>query len=95
MSDAQVVESMRRGLGPHDAAESAVRRILSKYPDYVGAVVAMDRKGRHAGACHGWDFTYAVRDGGSPDVQLFNVTSLAVAAAETIVGTAGEYALLH
>lgn len=72
----QVVESMRRGLGPKVAAEDAVQRIVQKFPTYVGAVVAVDRDGNHGGACHGWNFTYAVHDTVIPHVQLFEVESL-------------------
>lgn len=67
---------MRRGLSPQAAVDDAVRRIIGKYPAYVGAVVAVDRIGRHGGACHGWNFNYAVRDGSSPGVQLFEVLPL-------------------
>lgn len=67
---------MRLGLSPQAAVNDAVRRINRKYPAYVGAVVAVDRSGRHGGACHGWNFTYAVRDVSSPEVQLFEVLPL-------------------
>ncbi len=72
----QVVESMRRGLSPQAAAEDAVRRMVRKYPAYVGAVLAVDRHGRHAAACHGWTFTYAVRSAGMAAVRLFELRSL-------------------
>lgn len=77
----QVVEGMRRGLSPQAAAEDAVRRMVRKYPAYVGAVLAVDRHGRHAAACHGWTLTYAVRSAGMRAVQLFEVESLQLQAA--------------
>ena len=71
----QVVENMRRGMSPPEAAKHAVRRIAQKFPEYIGAVVAVDKSGQHAGACHGWSFTYAVRTADILAVQLFNVES--------------------
>ncbi|KAG9452205.1 hypothetical protein H6P81_005109 [Aristolochia fimbriata] len=69
----QVVESMRRGMNPHSAAVDAIARIARKYPDFVGAVVAVSKEGVHAGACHGWTFQYSVRSPGMKDVELFSV----------------------
>ena len=57
----QVVESMRQGMSPKHAAEDAIQRIIRHYPSYVGAVVAVDHKGRHSAAAHGWKFEYAAR----------------------------------
>lgn len=71
---------MRQGLTPQAAAEDAVKRIAHKFPMYVGAVIAVNRSGSHAGACHGWNFTYAVHDAVTPHVQLFEVTSLTIKA---------------
>jgi N4-(beta-N-acetylglucosaminyl)-L-asparaginase len=56
----QVVESMRQGMSPREAAEDAMRRIARRVPSFVGAVVAVSKDGRHAGACYGWNFTYSV-----------------------------------
>lgn len=55
----QVVEHMRRGMPPQQAAEAAVRRIARRVRRYVGAVVAVNLRGEHGGACHGWEFSYA------------------------------------
>ncbi|KAL6005084.1 hypothetical protein ACLOJK_005645 [Asimina triloba] len=65
----QVVESMRLGMDPKRAADDAISRIARKYPDFVGAVVAVNKKGAHAGACYGWTFKYSVRSSGMEDVQ--------------------------
>lgn len=70
----QVVESMRRGMEPRDAAMDAISRISRKYPNFVGAVFAINKKGVHAGACHGWTFQYSVRNSSMPDVDVFTVT---------------------
>jgi len=58
----QVVESMRQGATPKQAAEDAIQRIVKHYPLYVGALFAVDKAGNHAGACHGWTFQYAFQD---------------------------------
>ncbi|KAM0846084.1 hypothetical protein ACQ4PT_055910 [Festuca glaucescens] len=70
----QVVESMRRGMEPRDAAMDAISRISRKYPNFVGAVFAINKKGVHAGACHGWTFQYSVRNSSMQDVEVFTVT---------------------
>ncbi|KAL6903384.1 hypothetical protein ACP4OV_004197 [Aristida adscensionis] len=69
----QVVESMRRGMEPLDAAVDAISRISRKYPDFVGAVFAINKKGVHAGACHGWTFQYSVRNTNMQDVAVITV----------------------
>ncbi|KAK2653447.1 hypothetical protein Ddye_013303 [Dipteronia dyeriana] len=55
----QVVESMRQGMEPKHAAKDAISRIARRFPDFVGAVVAVNKNGVHAGACHGWTFQYS------------------------------------
>uniref|UniRef100_A0ACD5UU96 Uncharacterized protein n=1 Tax=Avena sativa TaxID=4498 RepID=A0ACD5UU96_AVESA len=70
----QVVESMRRGMEPRDAAMDAISRISRKYPDFVGALFAVNNKGVHAGACHGWTFQYSVRNSSMEDVEVITVT---------------------
>ncbi|XP_059624916.1 probable isoaspartyl peptidase/L-asparaginase 3 isoform X2 [Cornus florida] len=69
----QVVESMRLGLEPKLAAKEAISRIARKYPEFVGAVFAVNKNGVHAGACHGWTFQYSVRGPGMNDVEVFTV----------------------
>ncbi|GAB4858834.1 hypothetical protein Ancab_010312 [Ancistrocladus abbreviatus] len=69
----QVVESMRLGMEPKLAAEDAISRIARKYPDFVGAVFAVNKNGTHAGACHGWTFQYSVRSSNMDDVKVFTV----------------------
>ncbi|CAI0449630.1 unnamed protein product, partial [Linum tenue] len=69
----QVVESMRRGMEPKLAAEDAISRIARKFPDFVGAVFAVNTNGVHAGACHGWTFQYSVRNAHMKDVEVFTV----------------------
>ncbi|GMH08768.1 hypothetical protein Nepgr_010608 [Nepenthes gracilis] len=76
----QVVESMRLGLEPKLAAEDAISRIARKYPDFIGAVFAVNKNGVHAGACHGWTFQYSVRSSDMDDVEVFTVIPSASAA---------------
>lgn len=52
---------MRQGMSPRKAAEDAIQRIVRFYPAYVGAVIAIDSRGRHGAAAHGWTFEYTVR----------------------------------
>ncbi|XP_021687013.2 probable isoaspartyl peptidase/L-asparaginase 3 isoform X2 [Hevea brasiliensis] len=69
----QVVESMRLGVEPRIAAKDAISRIARKFPDFVGAVFAVNKSGVHAGACHGWTFQYSVRSPEMDDVEVFTV----------------------
>ncbi len=76
VSHLQVVESMRRGMPPTEACETAVRRILHHYPSYVGAVVALDKHGHHGAAAHGWKFSYSIRSTQMRDVEVIDVIPL-------------------
>lgn len=69
----QAVENMRLGMEPMVAAKDAIARIARRFPDFVGAVFAVNKKGVHAGACHGWTFQYSVRKQGMDDVEVFTV----------------------
>lgn len=69
----QVVESMRLGMEPKLAAKDAISRIAKKYPNFVGALFAVNKKGTHAGACYGWTFQYSVRSPGMDDVEVVTV----------------------
>ncbi|XP_057475735.1 probable isoaspartyl peptidase/L-asparaginase 3 isoform X1 [Actinidia eriantha] len=69
----QVVESMRLGMEPELAAKDAILRIARKYPNFVGAIFAVNKHGVHAGACHGWTFQYSVRSPEMDDVEVFTV----------------------
>eukprot|EP01116_Phalansterium_solitarium_P020648 TRINITY_DN6147_c0_g1_i1.p1 TRINITY_DN6147_c0_g1~~TRINITY_DN6147_c0_g1_i1.p1 ORF type:complete len:369 (-),score=44.17 TRINITY_DN6147_c0_g1_i1:120-1172(-) len=69
----QAVESMRLGMSPQDATADAIRRIEKFYPTFIGAIVAVNKAGEYAGACHGWTFTFSV-----VNPQLQNVTVVTV-----------------
>ena len=64
---------MRQGMNPRDAAKDAISRIARKYPDFIGAVFAVNKEGVHAGACHGWTFQYSVRNSSMQDVEVITV----------------------
>ncbi|KDR17001.1 N(4)-(Beta-N-acetylglucosaminyl)-L-asparaginase [Zootermopsis nevadensis] len=47
------VEEMRRGSSPSRAGELAIRRIVTYYPEFVGAIVVLKNDGNYGAACHG------------------------------------------
>lgn len=64
------VEFMRNGnadaVSPAAAARMALARIPPHYPDFVGAVIAANRRGEYGAACHGMDtFPFAVSNASS------------------------------
>ncbi|XP_062132810.1 putative N(4)-(beta-N-acetylglucosaminyl)-L-asparaginase GD10667 [Drosophila sulfurigaster albostrigata] len=55
------VEAMRSGKTPAQAAEASIQRILKHYKDFWGAVIAVNRLGEYAVACHGMsEFPFVV-----------------------------------
>jgi N4-(beta-N-acetylglucosaminyl)-L-asparaginase len=59
---------------PQDAAKDVVSRIARRYPGFVGAVFAINKKGVYAGACRGWTFQYSVRNSRMKDVEVVTVS---------------------
>ena len=47
------VEAMRQGRSPSEAAQQVIARVARKFPDFVGAVVTLDKDGQWGAACHG------------------------------------------
>lgn len=47
---------MREGKTPTKAAEITIRAISRNYPNFMGAIVAVDKNGHFGAACHGIDF---------------------------------------
>ncbi|XP_004364899.2 aspartylglucosaminidase [Capsaspora owczarzaki ATCC 30864] len=72
----QAVRNMEAGMTPTAAAEDALRRIAKFYPNYLGALVAVNKQGQFGGAAHGWNFSYSVRNSTMSDVTVFSVTPL-------------------
>eukprot|EP00897_Mesotaenium_endlicherianum_P009880 jgi/Mesen1/8920/ME000548S08441 len=69
----QVVESMRLGMAPKEAAEDAILRIARKYSSFQGAIFAVNKTGHHAGACNNWTFQYSVKSRNAQEVQIITV----------------------
>ena len=67
-----VVEEMRRGAHPQKAAETAVKRIVRKYPKQCAEAqvgfIAVDKKGRHGGFAIHPGFNYVVYQNGENKV---------------------------
>lgn len=38
---------MRNGLNPTQACEEAIERVSKHYPNFMGALIAMDKNGNH------------------------------------------------
>jgi N4-(beta-N-acetylglucosaminyl)-L-asparaginase len=76
----QVVESMRLGMSPQQAAEDAILRIAALAPHFTGALFALRADGKHAGAAYNWVFQYTVRAQGDDKARVFTVQPLSNAA---------------
>ncbi|KAK9837473.1 hypothetical protein WJX81_004936 [Elliptochloris bilobata] len=76
----QVVEAMRRGIAPREAAEAAIARIARFVPGYVGALFAVDSTGSHAGAAYGWNFQYAIRNASMTQPLVIDIPPLTLQA---------------
>lgn len=74
----QAVESMRQGMSPKLAAEDAILRIAKHYPQYVGALFAVDKAGNHAGASHGWIFQYAFQTHDTKEPEIVTVQPVSI-----------------
>ncbi|KAL6069958.1 N(4)-(Beta-N-acetylglucosaminyl)-L-asparaginase isoform X1 [Balamuthia mandrillaris] len=74
----QAVENMRNGMDPTAAAEDALLRIHKKYPNYKGALIAVNKKGVFGAAAHGWTFHYSVRNPKLNNVTVVVVPPIAV-----------------
>eukprot|EP00742_Colponemidia_sp_Colp-10_P006983 GILJ01007495.1.p1 GENE.GILJ01007495.1~~GILJ01007495.1.p1 ORF type:complete len:374 (+),score=43.11 GILJ01007495.1:68-1123(+) len=69
----QAVENMRQGMSPQLAAENSIERIRRKFPNFIGAVVVVNKAGEHGAACNGWTFTYSVQDPSLDRAKVFTV----------------------
>lgn len=66
----QTVESIRHGMTPTEASQDALKRIAKHYPDFKGAILAVDKNGQHGAACHGFPvFHYCYKDSNSNQVK--------------------------
>ena len=70
---------MRHGQSPKDAGETAIRRIVAKYPGFQGAMVVLSKNGQHAAVCHGLPggkFPYTFASLSTAEAKIFNVDCL-------------------
>lgn len=72
------VELMRSGYSPQMAARTSLERIVSKHPDFSGAVVALSKEGRVGAACHGLahPFPFTVGSQDLRGVKVFHVNCI-------------------
>ncbi|VDK43403.1 unnamed protein product [Anisakis simplex] len=64
----QAVEGMRSGLDVKKSVEMSITRITRIYPNFSGAVIAVDKNGNHSAACHGMSsFGYSICDDSQSD----------------------------
>lgn len=70
----QTVEYMRAGMSPTDACINTMKRIIKYYPNFQGAIVALDRHSRHGAASYNWIFSYSVHD--NDGLHIIDVPSL-------------------
>ena len=72
-----VVQLMRQGSQPHDACLDAIRRIIKFYPNFNGALLALNKNGQHGAACHGMDyFPYSVMQQGWTEPRIIEIPCL-------------------
>uniref|UniRef100_A0A915Q6X3 N(4)-(beta-N-acetylglucosaminyl)-L-asparaginase n=1 Tax=Setaria digitata TaxID=48799 RepID=A0A915Q6X3_9BILA len=77
LSSFQTVQYMREGKTPTKAAEMTIHTIASKYPNFAGAVVAVNKEGDFGAACHGMDlFKFCVRKQGFEEVKVMSVNCI-------------------
>jgi len=70
----QIVESMRRGLSPTEAAQDAISRMIKKYPRFSGAVIGVAINGSIGAACTGLpEFQFCIRNSGSTKTVIASV----------------------
>lgn len=55
------VQAMKHGHLPKNAAQLVIDTIAKYYPDFSGAVIAVNNYGHYGAACHGFDkFPYSI-----------------------------------
>jgi len=68
---------MGQGQSPMEAAESALSRIIEYYPDFSGALVAVNTNGDFGAACHGLvDESFPFSVGTGEDVVEYSVSCI-------------------
>uniref|UniRef100_A0A0R3S1F4 N(4)-(beta-N-acetylglucosaminyl)-L-asparaginase n=1 Tax=Elaeophora elaphi TaxID=1147741 RepID=A0A0R3S1F4_9BILA len=74
VSSFQTVHYIREGKTPTEAAEITIHAISRKYPNFMGAIVAVNKKGQVGAACHGMDFfNFCVKNQNFTKVKILSV----------------------
>ncbi|XP_060842033.1 N(4)-(Beta-N-acetylglucosaminyl)-L-asparaginase-like [Rhopalosiphum padi] len=69
------VQAMKHGHLPKDAAQLAIDTIANYYPDFSGAVIAVNIYGHYGAACHGFDkFPYSIANSEQNNVSILYIT---------------------
>ncbi|CAI6349391.1 unnamed protein product [Macrosiphum euphorbiae] len=69
------VQAMKNGHKPTKAAQLAIDTISNYYPDFSGAVIAVNKYGDYGAACHGFDrFPYSIANPEHNKVSLLYIT---------------------
>ncbi|XP_039252181.2 N(4)-(Beta-N-acetylglucosaminyl)-L-asparaginase-like [Styela clava] len=70
----QLVENMRQGMSPEDAARDALNRILKRYSTFEGALIGVNIKGEVGAACTGFEnFSFCVRTAKSTNTIIHSI----------------------
>ncbi|CAG7725754.1 unnamed protein product [Allacma fusca] len=74
------VEEMRRGASPTKAAEAAIARVARYYPNFMGAVIALNISGEYGAACNNVNggFPFSVRNVETGEVVIQKVDCISV-----------------
>ncbi|XP_052791747.1 putative N(4)-(beta-N-acetylglucosaminyl)-L-asparaginase GH22932 [Mya arenaria] len=68
------VTLMKTGVSPSVATSEAIKSIIRFYPDFIGAVVAVNTQGQHGAACHGIPkFPYSIMSPNYTSVTVIEV----------------------
>lgn len=68
---------MREGKTPTKAAQITIHAISSKYPNFMGAIVAVNKEGHFGAACHGMDsFKFCIQNRNFAKVKVISVTCI-------------------
>lgn len=69
------VQAMKYGIYPTEAAQLAIDTITNYYPDFSGAVIAVNKYGDYGAACHGFNrFPYSIANPKLNNVSILYIT---------------------
>jgi len=71
------VALMGAGMSPSKAAQTSLAKIIKMYPDFSGAVIAVNMNASHGAACHGIsEFPYSFMTTGDKQAQLVTINCI-------------------